>query len=141
MAIITPDPASGILDVLYMSNSGPHNTGPGDMIDTAKLDRLIFNVSWSGLSAAPTTTLFGVHGSNDPTATTLIVPLGEGFVSFFGGNFSRPGAIDILGPTATAGAGIIAVQNMPRYVAMSSYFLGSFTGTSTIRAYGFVAGR
>ena len=125
-----------IVDRVHMTNSGPHNA-LGDLVDASGMREISFHVSWSGLSASPDSVLFGVQSTNDQAiSSTLYVPLGDPYVIFNGGGFTRPGATDIAGPNTTAGSGIITVLHPPHYVALVSIFTGSFTGTSTVRVYG-----
>lgn len=102
----------------------------GHVIDTAGMDRLVYEVRWS-LSGAPSVLVFNPMGTNDVGITPDVW-----FDQFdaVGPNLTASGQ-QINGTLQANGRGIIIIRNPARYMAIDTYFTGA-SGTITLRAFG-----
>lgn len=107
-------------------------TGPssGHVIDTAGMNRLVYEVRWS-LSGAPAALVFNPMGTND---VGIAPDVWFDQFSAVGSNLTASGT-QINGALQSTGRGIIVLRDPSRYIAIDTYFSGA-SGSITLRAFG-----
>lgn len=124
-------PATVYEDFVTSSVSGVLQSS---VIDTAQMKALVFEVRWS-LSAAPTTVSCALNGTNEPGVTPDVWIVTDGGAQPNLTPASPPGT-DVNGTLQASGRGLIYAKTMPRYAQLTMVVTGSFTGSFSIRAFG-----
>lgn len=119
--------ASIVEDLQTVTTTGGVN---GHVIDTAYMDRLVYEVRWS-FAGTPSALIFNPFGTNDVGITPDVW---FDHVIAVGADLTVSGT-QVNATLQAAGRGIIIINDPARYTSIDTYFSGT-SGSITLRAFG-----